>query len=88
MKPDYIKLLVLIVILELYWNVPRICTLRRFRKAPAEATRSKANRGKRRTKIYSTEMCLFLCSKRPRKISVITFSDGRYGPQKKGLQSL
>ena len=44
---------------------------------------------KRRTKIYSTEMCSFLCSKRPRKMYVFTFSDRRYGPQKKRvLQSL
>ena len=32
--------------------------------------------GKRRTKIYSTEMYSFLCSKRPRKVYAFTFSDG------------
>ena len=38
---------------------------------------------KRRTKNYNTEMCYFLCPKRPRKNYVLTFSDGRYGRQEK-----
>ena len=37
---------------------------------------------KRSTKSYSTEMCEFLCSTRPKTTSVLTFSDSRYGPQK------
>ena len=39
---------------------------------------------KRRTKIYSTEMCSFLCSKRPRKVYVSHFLTAAIGHKKNG----